>query len=87
MWSNADASLDVEVTLSQTLFGQASATFGPYDDTGSLIFDAVDLASFGQGADIVVTVGKINQASSIQGFGVGELSVKRTERLLVSPAP
>ena len=86
-WSNADAGLQVTVTLTQTLFGEEEQeTFGPFIDTGSLVLDAENLsADFYQGANLLITVTKINERSTISGFNTGELLAERSETSLVSP--
>jgi len=85
-WSNADAGLQVTITLTQTLFGEEEQeTFGPLTDTGSLVLDAGNLADFRQGANLLITVTKINERSTISGFNTGELLAERSETSLVSP--
>jgi hypothetical protein len=85
-WSNADAGLQVTVLLTQTLFGdEERETFGPFTDTGSLVLDAQNLSDFQQGANLLITVTKINERSTINGFNSGPLSVERSETSLVAP--
>lgn len=86
-WSGADANLKVTVLLKQTLFGLKRATFGPHDDTGSLLLTAEDLADFQQGANIVITVTKIRERSLINGFNRGQLSAEVSQTIHVSPQP
>ena len=55
--SNADATLQVSITLVQTLFGvDHRVAIGPFADTGSKVLTAQDLAVFRQGADLAITV-------------------------------
>jgi hypothetical protein len=68
-WSNPNNLLTVRIKISQTLFGETeSVTFGPFTDTGSREFDVADLEPFRQGADLVITVTKINARASVSGF-------------------
>ena len=87
-WSGADASLEVEITLAQSILGDSkSAEVGPIADAGSHVFDAADLADFQQGADITVEIIKTHTLDAINGFNDGELSVTYSVTIGVTPGP
>ena len=87
-WSNADASFDVLITLTQTLFGsEVTQDFGPFTDTGTQSLDAQDLIDFRQGADLLITVTRVNERESIAGFSSGVLTVEHAVAVSVVPAP
>ena len=87
-WSNADPNLQVEITLTQTLFSQRTRGFGPYADTGSKTFTVEELANdFRQGADLFITVTKVNERAGINGFQSGTLSVDLSRTVSASPGP
>lgn len=87
-WSNANAALQVTITLTQTLFDdEERETFGPYTDTGSLVLSAENLADFYQGSNLLITVTKINEQNLINGFNTGALQVERSVSSLVVPGP
>jgi hypothetical protein len=85
-WTNADANLDVTITLTQTIFDETKReTFGPSEDTGSKTFDFEDLADFQQGADLIIEVTRVATQSTINGFKSAELTVVLSRRVTVSP--
>ena len=87
-WSNADPNLTVEITLRQTIFGdEITEQFGPFTDTGSQSFDDGDLKEFRQGADLLITLTRINERSTIDGFKTGTLMVRHYQTIAVTPDP
>ena len=87
-WSSPDPELDVGVTLSQTLLGQEQTEeFGPFADSGVCTFDDDDLISFGQGVNLNITVTRIREQLSIDGFNSGELSVEHARTVTATPGP
>jgi hypothetical protein len=87
-WSAPNSHLDAEVQLSQTIFGNTqSASFGPFEDQGSRAFTAQDLAKFRQGAELGVTLTKVNNAETVPGFRSGTFGVALTVRISLSPLP
>ncbi|MBN2563147.1 MAG: hypothetical protein JXQ75_19670 [Phycisphaerae bacterium] len=88
-WSNANANLQAEALLEQTLLGRPlSLALGPVPDAGSLAVGAPDMASagFGQGADLTIAVTRISELGSISGFRNGTLQAQRCESNAVQPA-
>lgn len=87
-WSNPDPSLQVEITLTQTIFGgERTEEFGPFTDTGSQSFLAEDLADFRQGADLLILVTRTNERQNINGFRNGTVLIERTRTVTVHPGP
>jgi hypothetical protein len=88
-WSRANNRLQVRIKLSQTLFGTTSTSnFGPFIDTGSHRFDNEDLEpTFKQGADLVITVTKINTVTRIDGFSSASVSTRVSTTGTASPRP
>jgi len=87
-WTNPDASLQVRVTLTQTIFGsQRTQTFGPFADTGTLTLDADDLSQFGQGANLQITLTKLNERVGVNGFNVATLSSALAQVVVATPGP
>lgn len=89
-WSNPNASLQVEVKLTQTLLDeQLELELDPFTDTGSVDISSTDIqnAGFGQGADLIIRVTKINERNSIGGFGQGVLQARLTKTSAATPGP
>ncbi|MBN2445992.1 MAG: hypothetical protein JXO22_04670 [Phycisphaerae bacterium] len=87
-WSDPDPAQDVLVTVSQSIFGvQRDREFGPFADTGSLTLSADNLRSFGQGAQLLISVTKIRERTGINGFQSADVSVELTRTVLVTPGP
>lgn len=87
-WSNPDASFTVLILLTQTLFGEEQTReFGPFADTGSQSFDDDDLMEFAQGADLLITVTRVNEQPDIDGFSSGTLIVRHSETVSTTPGP
>ncbi len=87
-WSDPDARFTVVIELAQTLFDvEETAEFGPFADTGSQSFDDDDLLDFAQGADLLITVTRINEQSSIAGFNSGMLTIRHSETVSATPGP
>ncbi len=87
-WSNPDPDLSSRVRLRQTLLGQTREFVSDVRaDEGEITLTAANLANFQQGADIEVTVQRIRQASAIQGFNTGQVSVARSAIVQCVPAP
>ena len=87
-WSNADAGLMVEVTISQRLFGEdLTLTLDPATDTGSVAVTAADIqdAGFGQGVNLTISVTKISELDAINGFGSGTLQSRFTQSITAEP--
>lgn len=86
-WSNANELLQVELTLSETVFGtQREVVLGPFTDTGSRTLRATDLRDFVQGTELLITVTKINR-TEIDGFASGAGSVRVSATRSASPLP
>lgn len=89
-YTNPDASLQVSIVLTQTLFGHENhLAVGPFTDTGSKSFTVqdLDLAGFRQGADLSIAVTKISRRDGINGFAAGQLSVERARSVKAKPQP
>jgi hypothetical protein len=87
-WSNADPALQVEITLTQTIFAtENTQTFGPFTDTGSLTLDNDDLRAFQQGANLIITVSRIRQRIGVNGFNSATLSSELWQTVATTPAP
>lgn len=87
-WSEPDAELDVDVTLTQTIFGeQRDEQFGPVTDTGSFSFDSGDLRRFRQGANLLITLTKTSRGASIDGLRSGTIEIAVSTDRIVTPAP
>ena len=85
-WSNTDANLTVKIDLTQTIVGsQKTQSFGPFQDTGTQTFDPDDLRDFGQGANLLITVTKINERRGINGFNTGTLTTELSTTVSVVP--
>ncbi len=85
-WSGADSSLDVEISLSQTIFGeQRLQEFERTSDTGMRGIEASELGNFQEGADLVIEVTKISRRNNISGFGSAALTSSLTVTSRVSP--
>ncbi len=86
-WSWADSSLQVEIQIAQTLFGEQTVrTYGPFTDTGRRDFTAAELIPyFFQGEDLSITVTKISTASTVRGFQSGTASSKLTASSTATP--
>ncbi len=88
-WSNADADLKVEVTISQRLLGEdLTLTLAEGVDTGSIAVTAARIADagFGQGVDLTISVTKINELDAINGFGDGTLQSRLTQSITAEPS-
>jgi len=48
---------------------------------------AADLADFQQGANLTITVARVQELSTINGFRMGHVSVVHSESVEVVPAP
>ncbi|MCG8404796.1 MAG: hypothetical protein MI923_06320 [Phycisphaerales bacterium] len=89
-WTNANASLQIEVEISQTLLDdELKLELQPIADTGSVDISASDIqdAGFGQGANLIATVTKINERNSINGFAQGTLQSRLTKSVTLIPGP
>lgn len=87
-WTGADPGQQVELRLSQTVFGvPVSRAFGPFEDGGSVTFSAADLAVFAQGADLFIEVTKLVQADGLRGFSSGKITIGRTATRIANPQP
>ncbi|MFH1748636.1 MAG: hypothetical protein ABIG44_16495 [Planctomycetota bacterium] len=87
-WSHADANLTVEVSLTQTLFGEVQTNdLGPFADTGTLTLTDDDLIDFAQGADLHITVTRSIEQTGIAGFNSGTIIVQHAETIAVVPGP
>lgn len=85
-WTNSDPALDVEITLTQVLFGaERTVTFGPFTDTGTQALSAAQLADFAQGAPLLVTVTRILESPAVEGFRSAVASVETSETVSVTP--
>jgi hypothetical protein len=85
-WSNADAALKVELALDQTLLDeQRTRDFGPLTDSGSTSFDAADLAVFGQGAPLLLTITRVSQQADLAGLHTGSVAVERSVGVTLTP--
>ncbi|MEW6251086.1 MAG: hypothetical protein AB1716_10595, partial [Planctomycetota bacterium] len=88
MWTGANTQLEIEITLSQTLFGTVEqATYGPFPDTGARTFTAEDLQRFRQGAELTVTVNKLNTLDDVGGFASGTLAAGVAVSQALTPTP
>ncbi len=87
-WTKPNDRLQVEIELSQVLAGElVTVTFGPYTDTGEREFLARDLSDLRQGAELVITVTKVNTVNRIAGFDSGTASVRVGATRTVVPGP
>jgi hypothetical protein len=87
-WSGPDPELDVEVVVTQAIFGgQRQQTFGPFADSGTLTLSGAELASFQQGAPLLLTVRKISERTGINGLAAGTLQVHLIQTVSVVPGP
>jgi hypothetical protein len=87
-WTNSDPALDVEIRLTQVLFGaERTVTFGPFTDTGTQALSASQLADFRQGAPLLVTVIRILESPAVEGFRSAVASVEISETVSVTPTP
>ncbi len=87
-WSLPNTQTQVEIVLSQTIFGSVQTeTFGPFPDTGSRTLASTDLQDFRQGADLTIRVNKLNTLGQIAGFRTGTLSAGVDVSESVTPAP
>jgi len=85
-WSNPDATLQVRVTLTQTIFGyQRTQSFGPFADTGTLPLSVDQLRLFGQGANLQIALTKINERAGVNGFNSATLSAELTQVVVAVP--
>jgi len=87
-WSNADGNLQVEVALTQRILGETrTLILDPVQDTGNMAVGAQALADarFGQGADLTVTVTKVNELGAISGFRSGTLQARRAKLVVAQP--
>ncbi len=84
-WSNPDVRFTVVVTLAQAAFSHPAHDFGPFADTGSHAFTAQDLADYRQGAQLQLTVTRINESQGIEGFGNADLFVEHAENIATVP--
>jgi len=85
-WSQANASLQVRIRLTQTLGGvNVVETLPLMSDTGTRDITDDDLADFGQGTNLVITVTKINIVDGIDGFEDGELRCEVSATRSASP--
>ena len=87
-WSGANARLQVRIRLTQTVFGETEiVNLGPYTDTGSRELTLDDLDRFVQGADLVVTLTKINTVNTVGGFQAGTATARLSIEHTLSPRP
>jgi len=87
-WSGANARLQVRIRLTQTVFGKTEVVnLGPYTDTGSRELTLDDLDRFVQGADLVVTLTKINAVNTVGGFQAGTATARLSSEHTLSPRP
>jgi len=87
-WSGANPGLNVLITLTQTLFGdEIEAQFGPFADTGSHTLDYEDLGDFRQGAALLITVTRLREQQTINGFRSGTLTAECSDTVAVTPTP
>jgi hypothetical protein len=88
-WTNSDPELGVRVTLRQVLQNlETTRSFGPYTDTGSLTLTPADFSTaFRQGADLSITVTRINTRPAINGLRSGTVTAELSRTVTVTPAP
>ncbi len=87
-WLGRDSSLDVVLTLSETIFGdEKRREFGPEPDAGGYTFDADDLSIFQQGANLLISVTRIRTQEHINGFGSATLTAEHTQSQTNLPGP
>ena len=86
-WSQADSTLQVEIRISQTIFGvETVRTYGPFTDTGTRDFVAAELVPyFFQGADLSIAVTKISTTSTVRGFHSGTATSNLTASSTATP--
>ncbi len=79
-WSNPDTDLQVEIHLYQNGNPPVERVVGPYTDDGNRTLTLEQLADFGQGKDLFITVTKI-RAGVLNGFrnGTYEARVSATQ--------
>lgn len=88
VWSNADPTVTVAITLRQTLPGaDVSESFGPVIDIGFYQFDATDLRRFGQGADLMIVVTKTDTTTDVAGFSSSTVQTEVSASGTGSPRP
>ncbi len=88
-WSEADDRLQVEIKIAQTIMGVTTTrTYGPFADTGSRTFQAVDLVPYYvQGRNLEITVTKFSRVNNVAGFGTGTATARVSVVRVVSPRP
>lgn len=87
-WSNPNPNLTTQIRMEQTLFDADNpevVNLSEQVDTGSRVLSADDLATFRQGADIVITITKMYQQNLINGFATAEFTLEFANRGLVTP--
>ncbi len=85
-WSQPNPNLQVRIRLTQTLGGiNVTETLPLMSDTGTRDITDDDLADFGQGTNLVITVTKINIVDGIDGFESGELRSEVSTTRSASP--
>lgn len=89
-WTNADPNLQVEIRLVQTLLGEPkSLSVGPIGDTGAATISDADIANagFGQGAQMTITLTRVAQSTTVNGFASGVMQVRLTKSTTVNAGP
>jgi hypothetical protein len=87
-WNEPVASLTIEITLTQTLFGAVETqTLGPFADTGTHTFTAEDLRAFRQGAPLEVALTRVRLIEQVAGFAAGRIEAAVKVEQDVEPAP
>jgi hypothetical protein len=87
-WTAADPNQKATIALRQTLFEiDRTRELGPFPDNGSANLSAEDLQIFQQGALITVTLTKLSQRTSIDGFSSAKATVELSTSISVNPSP
>ncbi|MCB9855539.1 MAG: hypothetical protein H6818_07600 [Phycisphaerales bacterium] len=89
-WTNADPSLQVEVRIAQTLLGEPKfLSIGPVGDTGAVTItdEQIAIAGFGQGAQLTLTVTRLNETSDVNGFASGVMQVRLAKSTTANAGP
>lgn len=87
MWSGADPGLAVDITLSQSLLGQAAGKTFTQADTGMRAFSAADLRDFRQGAPVTVIIRKRSMTDTINGFRSASARIDLSQNTTFNPGP
>ncbi len=88
MWTPAEAGLKVEVRITQRILGRDhEETIESDEDTGTLDITAADLSVFQQGADLTLTLTRINEIDDVAGFATSLLQVRKSVSLSLTPGP